>query len=54
MSLPRWQLPNQLLGKIREIAPERLKRLSQSRKDTQLLMSLVVKVNSEAIKNDIA
>ena len=33
---------NMLLGKSREIAPERLKRLGQSRNDTQLWMCLVV------------
>ena len=33
-----------LLGKSREIAPERKKRLVQSRKDTQLWMCLIVEV----------
>ena len=42
-----------LLGKSREIAPERMKRLSQSRKDAQLWMCLVMKVNSNAVKNNI-
>ena len=41
-------------GKSREIAPERMKRLGQSRNDTQLWMFLVVKVKSDAIKNNIA
>jgi len=54
MNLPGCQLSNKLLGKIRGIAPEIMKSLNQSRKDTLLLMSLVVKVNSEAIKNNIA
>ena len=33
-----------LLGKSREIAPERMKRLSQSGNNTELWMCLVVKV----------
>ena len=37
--------------KSKEIAPERMKRLGQSRNDTQLRMCLVVKVKSNAIKN---
>ena len=41
-------------GKSREIAPERMKRLSQSRNNTQLWMCLVVKVKSDAVKNNIA
>ena len=43
-----------LLEKSREIAPEGMKRLSKSRNDTQLWMCLVVKVNSDAVKNNIA
>ena len=45
---------NLLLGKNGEIARERMKRLGQSRNDTQLWMCLVVKVKSNAIKNNIA
>ena len=37
-----------------EIAPERMKRHSQSRNNAQLGMSLVVKVKSEALKDNIA
>ena len=43
-----------LLEKSREIAPERMKRLSQSGNDTQLWMCLVVKVKSNAVKNNVA
>ena len=43
-----------LLGKSGEKAPERMTRLSQSRNDTQLWMSLVVQVKSDAVKNNIA
>ena len=46
-----------LLGKSRGqllIAPERMKQLDQSENDAQLWMCLVVKVKSNAVKNDIA
>ena len=42
------------LGRTEEIASEGRKGLSQSRKDTQLWMGLVVKVKSDAVKNNIA
>ena len=38
-------------GEEQEIAPEGMKRLSQSRNNTQLWMCLVVKVKSDAVKN---
>ena len=37
-------MANTLLGKSKEIAPERMKRLSQSGNNTELWMCLVVKV----------
>ena len=40
--------------KSREIAPEGMKSLSQSRNNAQLWMCLVVKVKSDAVKNNIA
>ena len=41
-------------GEEQEMAPERVKRLSQRGKDTQLWMCLVVKVKSNAaVKKDI-
>ena len=43
-----------LLGKTRGITPERMKWLGQSRKDTQCWMHLIVKVKSNAVKNNIA
>ena len=46
--------PIWLLEKSGEIASERTKRLSQSRNDIQLWMCPVVKVTSEAVKNNIA
>ena len=36
------------------IAPERIKRLGQSRSGVQLWMCLVVTVKSDAVKNNIA
>ena len=36
------------------IAPDRMQQLGQSGNDTQVLMCLVVKVNSDVIKNNIA
>ena len=50
---PQVSMSNMLLGNSGEIAPERMKRLSQSRKDAQLWMCLVMKVNSNAVKNNI-
>ena len=35
------------------IAPERMKHLGQSGNDAQLQMCLVVKVKSDAVKNDV-
>ena len=47
-------MPNKLLEKSREIAPEGMKRMKQSRNNAHLWMSLVVKVKSDAVKNNIA
>ena len=57
MSPPSWEVSNMLLGKSRGqllTAPERMKQLGQSGNDTQLWMCLLVKVKSNAVKNDIA
>ena len=43
-----------LLEKSKEIAPEGMKRLGQSRNNAQLWMCLVVKIDSDAVKNNIA
>ena len=43
-----------LLEKSGEIATERMKRLRQSRNNVQLWMCLVLKVKSNAVKNNIA
>ena len=54
MSPPGQELSNKLLGKSGGqllIAPERIKRLGQTRNDAQLWMCLVVKVKSNAVNN---
>jgi len=43
-----------LLEENGEIAPERMKRLSQSENNTQFWMWLVMEVKSDAKKNNIA
>ena len=43
-----------LLEKSKEIVPEGMKRLSESGNNTQLWMCLVVKVKSNAVKNNTA
>ena len=51
------KLSNMLLGKSGGqllIATETMKRLGQSRNDAQLRMSLVVKVKTGSVKNNIA
>ena len=47
-------MPNMPLEKSGDIAPERIKRLSQSRNNTQVWRYLVVKVKSNAVKNNVA
>ena len=50
-------LPSEPPGKDRGqllISQERMKRLGQSRNDTQLWMCLLVKVKPDAVKNNIA
>ena len=54
MDSPGQYIPNMLLEKSREIVPGRMKRLSQSGNNTQMCMYLVVKVKSDAVKNNIA
>ena len=51
--LPRL-LSNILLEKSGEIAPERIKRLSQSENNAQLWLLLVMEVKSDDVKNNIA
>ena len=54
MSSPDWKVFNILLRKSREIAIEGMKRPSHRRNDAQLWMCLVVKLNSNALKKNIA
>ena len=54
---PGQKVFNMLLGKSKgqsPITPERMKQLGQSGNDVQLWMCLVVKVKSNAIKDNIA
>ena len=54
--LPGQKVPNMLLGTSEgqlRIAPERMKPLGQSRNDTPLWMHPVVKVKSDAVKNNV-
>ena len=54
---PSWKVSIMLLGKSRGqllIAPETVKQLGQGRNDAHLWLCLVVKVKSNAIKNNIA
>ena len=43
-----------LLEKSGETSPERMKRMTQSGNDAQVWMYLMVKVKSDAVKNNIA
>ena len=43
-----------LLEKSGEIAPERIKRLSQSENNAQLWLLLVMEVKSDSVNNNIA
>ena len=57
MSPPGQKVCNMLLGKSEGqllMAPERMEMLGQSGNDAQLWMCLVLKVKSNAIKNNIA
>ena len=47
-------MPDMLLEKSREITAERMKGQSQSKNNTQLWMSMVMNVKSDAVKNNIA
>ena len=53
MNSPGQYVSNMLLEKNREIGLEGMKRLSKSVNDIQLWMCLVVKIKSDAIKNNI-
>ena len=54
MNFPGWQVPNILLEKSGEMAPEGMKRLNQSDNIIQLWMCLVLKVKSNAVKKNTA
>ena len=52
--LPRLVVPNMQLEISEEITPERMKRQSQSKNNTQLWMCLVIELKSDAVKSNIA
>ena len=52
--VPGWQVPNILLEKSGEMAPEGMKRLNQSDNIILLWMCLVLKVKSNAVKKNTA
>ena len=54
MKSPGQKVPNKLLEMRGKITPERMKGWSQSKKNTELWMSLVIEARSDAVKNNIA
>ena len=52
--LPRSEVPNMLLEISGELTPERMKRWSQSKNNTQLWMWLLMDVKSDDVKSNIA
>ena len=54
MNSPGQYVLDMLLEKTGEIAPEGMKRLSQSKNSAQLWMCLVMEVKSDAIRNNTA
>ena len=52
--LPRLVVPNMQLEISEEITPERMKRQSQSKNNTQLWMCLVIELKSDAVKSNMA
>ena len=48
--LPKSKVPNMLLEVSGEITPERMKGWSQSKRNTQLWMGLVIEARSDAVK----
>ena len=50
MNSPGRQVPNMLLEISGEITPERMKRWSQSKNNTQLWMGLVIEARSDAVR----
>ena len=52
--LPRSKMPNMLLEISGEIIPERMKRWSQIKDNTQFWMGLVMEARSDAVNSNIA
>ena len=51
---PRWVCTQYITGEEQRNSSERMKKLSKSRNKDQLWMCVVVKVKSDAVKNNIA
>ena len=49
-----WVVPNMLLEISGELTPERMKRESQSKNNTQLWVGLVIEARFDAVKSNIA
>ena len=54
MNTPGWYVPSMLLEISGEITPERMRRWTQNKNYTQLWMSRVMEVKSDAVKSNIA
>ena len=54
MNSPGRKVPNMILEISRELTPERMKRQSQSKNNTQLWMGLMIEAKPDAINNNIA
>ena len=54
MNSPGQEVPNMLLENNGKITAERMKTWNQSKNNTQLWMSLVMEVKSDAVKSNIA
>ena len=54
MNSPGHYVANMILEKSGEITPERMKKQSQSKNNTQLQVWRVMEVKPDAIKSDIA
>ena len=51
---PRWVFSQYITGEEQRNSSERMKSLGKSRNKNQLQMCVVVKVKSDAVKNNIA
>ena len=54
MKCPDWKVSNMLLEITGEITPERMKKWSQRKNNTQSWLWLVIEAKSDAVKSNIA